>query len=121
MGENLVLTRGYETCLILVNEKSWQYITQDISNASYGLKEMREASRFLVGGAAEVDLDSQGRFVLPDNLLQYANLDKKVVFVGLMKWVEIWDADTWLAKDSQLHSTVTTDAQKLNEILNKSI
>lgn len=115
LGDKLILTRGFENCLVMVNEKAWQDITREVSEASYGLVEMREVSRFLVGGAAEIELDAQGRFVIPDNLLEYSEIKKEVIFVGLMRWIEIWDADKWLEKDTSIRSNNRADAQALSE------
>ena len=115
LGDKLIITRGFEECLVIVNEKAWLDITSDVSTAPYGLAEMREVSRFLVGGAAEVELDSQGRFVIPDNLLEYAGINSEVLFIGLMRWVEIWDKSKWEAKDLSTRKSNKADAQALSE------
>jgi MraZ protein len=120
LGDKLILTRGFEDCLVIVNEKAWQDITSDVSEASYGLSEMREVSRFLVGGATELELDSQGRFVIPDHLLKYASIEKEVLFVGLMRWVEVWDEKKWVDRDQAMKLSNSSNAQVLSERLNNS-
>jgi MraZ protein len=120
LGSKLIITRGFENCLVIVNETSWKDITSDVSEASYGLQEMRDVSRFLIGGAAEIELDSQGRFVIPDNLYKYAELQNEVCFVGLMRWIEVWDKNKWDKSDSEIRTKNAETAQNLNAILNKS-
>ena len=56
----------------------------------------------MLSGAMEVEIDKQGRAVLPDYLRKFAGISKKTVVAGLYNRVEIWDADKW---ESYKHST----------------
>ena len=58
LGENLILTRGYEQALIVVNEQLWKKIATEVIDGSFINKDIRDTSRFLVGGAKEITLDS---------------------------------------------------------------
>ena len=59
------------------------------------ISKARGIQRFFFSGAAEVQLDKQGRILIPQNLRDYASLDKEIVFTGASNRVEIWDADKW--------------------------
>ena len=51
--------------------------------------------RYLIGGSAEVEIDKQGRVLIPGNLRQFAHLDKNLVLVGAGDYFEIWDEQAW--------------------------
>ena len=61
LGEEIILTRGYENSLILVNKGMWEKIAEDVINGSFINKNIRDTSRFLIGSATEVSLDKLGR------------------------------------------------------------
>ena len=95
LGDEIILTRGYEDALIIVNKKLWKTIASEVINGSFIDKNIRDTSRFLVGGAKEIQLDSQGRFVVPQSLFEHANLEEEIVFIGLVNWIEVWDKRKW--------------------------
>jgi MraZ protein len=95
LGDEIILTRGYEDALIIVNKKLWKTIASEVINGSFIDKNIRDTSRFLVGSAKEIELDSQGRFVIPQALYEHAKLSDEVVFIGLANWIEIWDKQKW--------------------------
>jgi MraZ protein len=112
---NLVLSRGYEGCLILLDAKLWQALEKTISQKPILSVSVRDMKRFLLGSAFEIETDDQGRFVLPANLRTYGNIDTKVYFVGLMDWVEIWSEEKWLQKIELLSKNATDIAEKFLE------
>jgi MraZ protein len=116
LGENLILTRGYEQALIIVNEKLWKKVAQEVINGSFINKDIRDTSRFLVGGAKEIELDKQGRFVIPQSLLEHAGLKDEVVFIGLVNWVEVWDKTKWEERLNYLKAHGEEIAQEINKM-----
>ena len=60
-------------------------------------KEARQFARFFLAGAAQVEVDKQGRILLPASLRSFANLDKDVVLVGVGSRIEIWDKEKYEA------------------------
>ena len=118
LGENIILTRGYEDALILVNQNMWQKIAQDVINGSFINKNIRDTSRFLVGSATEISADSQGRFVIPQALYDHAQLNTNIVFIGLVNWIEVWDADKWQKRLDYLKKNGDEIAQELTKMNN---
>ncbi len=116
LGENLILTRGYEDALILVNKDLWKTIASEVINGSFIDKNIRDTSRFLVGGAKEIELDSQGRFVIPQSLFEHAELTDEVIFVGLVNWIEIWDKKKWNERVEYLKENSDQIAQEISKI-----
>jgi len=70
----------------------------------------------LLGGATEVELDKQGRFVMPQNLVTYASLKSEVIFLGLGRWVEIWDSSKWQKRKEYLSQNSSEIAEKLASV-----
>jgi len=116
LGNNLILTRGYEDALIIVNKKLWETIASEVINGSFTDKNIRDTSRFLVGGAKEIDLDSQGRFVIPQSLFTHADLRDEIVFVGLVNWVEVWDKEKWKKRMEYLKKNSDQIAQEISKM-----
>ncbi len=120
IGEDLILTRGYENALVLVNKKMWEKVAQEVMNGSFTNKDIRDTSRFLVGGAKEIDLDSQGRFIIPQSLFDHAKLKTNILFIGLVNWVEIWDEEQWLERVEYLQKNGDEIAQEISKMSERS-
>lgn len=117
-----IVTKGYENCLILVTKEKWQNLTAPLESQSFFDRNIRDTLRFLVGSSFTVDLDSQGRFVIPHMLRQFSNIEYKqqsnseVVFVGLINWVEIWDKKRWENRMKYVEQNADAIAQELQII-----
>lgn len=116
IGEDLILTRGYEDALILVNKRMWEKVAKDIVGGSFTDKNIRDTSRFLVGSAKEIQMDTQGRFVIPEALFEHAKLGKDIIFIGLINWIEIWDANKWQERVEYLQKHGDEIAQEISKM-----
>lgn len=119
LGEDIILTRGYEDALIVVNKKLWETLASEVINGSFIDKNIRDTSRFLVGGAKEIQLDSQGRFVIPQSLFEHASLNEEVVFIGLINWIEIWDKQRWQERVGYLKENSDKIADEISKMTTK--
>lgn len=115
LEQEVVITRGYENCLLMVDQKRWQNLINEINRSSLLSLSVRDTKRFLLGGAYEVTLDAQGRFVIPEALMKYAKIETEVSFVGVGEWVEIWDTQNWQNKLKYLSDNASDLAEKLGE------
>ena len=120
LGSNLILTRGYEGTLVLVNKKMWEGIAQEVIEGSFINKHIRDTTRFLVGSATQVEPDGQGRIVIPNSLYKYANFKSQAVFVGLYNWIEIWDKTKWEERLKYLNKNSDEIAQAIQEMNKKN-
>jgi len=116
MKEGLIIARGYEGCLILLDNKRWKLLETVISKEPILNLSIRDTKRFLLGGASELELDNQGRFVLANNLKDYAEINEEIVFIGLIDWVEIWNKDKWQEKLKELSKNASDIADKLTKL-----
>ena len=100
LGKKLVIAKWYEGCLVIVQEKDWTGILGKLTGRAEILtKAVRDTDRFILGSAYELDLDAQGRFVIPGNLISYAGFSEDVTFLGLGDRVELWDSKVWDKKE----------------------
>lgn len=103
LGQSIILAKWYENCLVLVDSNSWNALLERLTGGEKMIIEpVRDTEHFIFASAYEIEVDDQGRIVLPDRLVSYANLGDQVYFLGIGDRVEIWNKDTWEAKESQV-------------------
>lgn len=90
-GERFVIARGFEKCLTLYPKKNWDPIMAELIKVNDYKAENREFLRYFTMGAAEMELDTAGRALIPPNLKAYAGLEKDIVLVSVINKIEIWD------------------------------
>ncbi len=101
LGKRLVVAKWYEGCLVLIGEANWNVLLKRLTGESKIITApVRDTDRFILGSAYELDPDAQGRVILPSSLVEYANLSKDVVFIGLGDRAEIWDREEWGKRES---------------------
>lgn len=114
LGDSLVVTVGYENSLMIVSSSEWKSLVEATDNKSFILGSARDTNRFLLGEASEVVLDEQGRFIVPGYLRDYAKMNEEVIFLGLNKYVEVWDKTAWAEYQKYLHSNIGKIAERLS-------
>lgn len=95
LGKKVVVTHGLDRCLALFAPKDWRLHLDKLQKLPLGQADARMLTRFVVGGAMEVEVDKAGRILIPDYQKNFAELKTDVVFVGLEDRVEIWDKALW--------------------------
>ncbi|KAB8142057.1 division/cell wall cluster transcriptional repressor MraZ [Chloroflexia bacterium SDU3-3] len=97
LGEGLVVTRGFEHCLMAFPIAYFERLAAQVSGLSLGSAEARDMRRLLFSGASDMPLDKQGRINIPANLREYAGLKDKdtAVIAGMHTHFEIWSAERW--------------------------
>lgn len=114
MGNKVIITQGYEGCLVMVDEKGWGSLINDAAKGPFVSQSVRDTTRFLLGSASELELDDQGRFVLPTNLLDYSGISEQVVFLGLGRWVELWSQQKWEERKKYIDDHSNEIGEKLS-------
>ena len=90
-SQELAIRRGFEPCLILYPMVEFKKVFSKISGLNEFNEEYRKLQRNFLSGVVTVELDSNGRFLLPKNMLTYAQIDKEAMLVGTGNKVEIWN------------------------------
>ncbi len=114
LGDKLIITKGFENCLIVVSEENWKTLLEGTEGKPFTSKNTRELQRFLLGNATYVELDAKGRFVIPEFLRNFAGIKNDVIFAGIQRFVEIWDKEAWDKHQEQLSGTIESIAEKLS-------
>lgn len=95
LGQLICTIDIHQPCLLLYPLPQWEFIEQKLAGLSSMVPEGRRIQRLLLGHAAECEMDSAGRILLPATLRSYAQLHKELMLVGQLNKFEIWDADAW--------------------------
>ncbi len=95
LGDEFVVTKGLDGCLFVYSQEEWTNIEEKFKQVSLTTKDARKFSRFFFAGAATVEVDKQGRILLPSVLREFAGLEKDIVSVGVLSRIEIWSKDKW--------------------------
>ena len=111
-----IITRGLDNCLSVFSSKEWEVLAQKLMALPLAQANSRAFVRLMLAGAVDVELDTQGRILVPDYLRKYASLKKQAVITGLYNRVEIWDAELWNAYKTKTESASQEIAEKLGEL-----
>ena len=102
----IVISRGFEKCLLLYPIKSWEAIEEKIKKLNDFNPKVSQFRTLFVGGASYVELDSAGRILLPPSLKEYAGLSKDILLASDIDKVKIWDS----GKYKKLFEDFSSDA-----------
>ncbi len=92
------LIKGSEACLALMTPTQFSDMAREMAARSkVGDARQRAAKRAFGAGAARVMPDKQGRIAIPEELRQFAGLERDCMIIGSVDLVEIWDAGRWAA------------------------
>jgi MraZ protein len=116
LGKTVVITRGTENCLLVYDLKGWKQFAESLTISPMGQRDSRMFTRLVLGGAVETDVDAAGRILIPDTHKDYAELDEKVVVMGVYNRVELWSQSRWDAYQSEASRKADELAEKLGEI-----
>jgi MraZ protein len=117
MGKKIVITPGLDQCLFAFTTKEWEKIAGKLSeNSSMLSSDMRSFTRYMFGGASEVEVDNIGRVLVPDFLKERANLKTKVVLIGVQNRLEIWNEKSWSDYKRQVEKQADSLAEKLSSL-----
>lgn len=94
LGDEFVVTQGLDGCLFVYPNDEWQGFITELKKLP-GNKEARQLQRYFLAGAASLEVDKQGRILIPGNLRLQAALEKDIVFVGVLSKIEIWSKERW--------------------------
>jgi MraZ protein len=90
-SEKSPILTNHKDYLALYPYEDWEVIEQNLMTKSLLLPDVQAYTRFVISGAAECPIDSQGRILVPPSLREHAKLGTKVTIAGVLKRIEIWD------------------------------
>lgn len=118
LADGVVITRGFEGCLVLYSKKEWQKVLLNLSSLPSNQVESRTFQRIILSGAFDAFLDAQGRILIPEYLRKYAQVSpgNEIMIIGVNNKIEIWAKDRWENYKKNFEKNIEKISQKLPEI-----
>ena len=113
LGDSFVVTRGFDGCLFVFAQEGWDRFEEKLNSLPMDKPETRQIVRFFMAGANDVEVDKQGRILLPATLIRYAEIDKEAVIAGVGNRIEIWNKQKW--EDASTFDNIDDIAAKMSE------
>ena len=111
----IVLLRGYDKCITACTVAEWDKRAEQLSRLPATQSKTRRLNRATFSSAFSLDLDGQGRIVLPAPLRQYAGVATEVVVAGVRDCLEIWSKEDWLAEQQLMSEQVWQIAESIED------
>ena len=116
MTHGAIITRGLDHCLFIFTKSEWEKLAEKLIALPLAQANSRAFTRLMLAGASDVDIDSQGRVLIPEYLREYAGLGRQAVVAGLYNRVEVWDKEEWEKYKKRTESASDEIAEKLGEL-----
>lgn len=117
LGKKIIITPGLGQCLFIFTAKEWGKVSKKLSDSEADLSflkaDQRAFNRYMFGRAAEVEIDSIGRMLIPEFLQEGIRLRDKAAIIGVRDRVEVWNEKAW----SEQKEKIAKDAEQLAEKL----
>jgi len=111
-----IITRGLDHCLFVFTKKDWQALAEKLISLPLAQANSRAFVRLMLSGASDVDVDSQGRILIPDYLRSYAGLKKSAKVIGVYNRMEIWDETAWQKYKAKTEGSSDEIAEKMADL-----
>jgi len=116
LAKGAVVTRGLDNCLFLYTKTEWEKLAVKLAALPISQSNSRAFARLMLAGAMDVEMDKQGRVVLPEYLRAFADLKKNVVVAGLYSRVELWNEERWGKYKSDTEANSNDIAERMSEL-----
>ena len=116
-GQLVATIDTQSSCLFIYPLPEWERIEREIQELPALKPEVKRFQRLVIGHATDLELDSNGRLLLPAPLREYAELEKKLVLVGQGKKLELWAEELWLKERDQALKGAGPDAALPEELM----
>jgi MraZ protein len=111
--DGVFVTRGLDGCLFAYPRVAWERMVERIRSLDPLAPGSRVMQRHFFAGAAQGELDRQGRLVLPAALIEHAGLNREVTVAGVYDHLEIWDRAKWREQLQQVEGSAEDVAERL--------
>lgn len=116
LGKGAVVTRGLDNCLFLYTKSEWTKLAEKLANLPFAQANTRAFGRLMLAGAMDVEIDKQGRIILPEYLRIFSGLKKNIIVAGLYNRLEIWDQEKWREYTDKTEKESNQIAEQMSEL-----
>ena len=102
LGAECVVSKGMDGCLFVYANETWKEFEAKLAALPLVNRQARQLARFFLSGAQYVTVDKQGRILVPQDLRDFAGLEKDVVLSGMGSRIEVWSLEKWNEVNSQV-------------------
>jgi len=117
MGKKIIITPGLGQCLFVFTMSEWTKVAKKLSDSENDLSflkaDQRSFNRYMFGRAAEVEVDSIGRMLIPEFLQEGIKLRDKAAIVGVKDRLEVWNEKAWKEQKEKISKEAEQLAEKL--------
>ena len=117
LADGVVLTRGIDRCLALYPMTAWLPLAEKINNLPISDPDARTFRRMVFAEAVNLELDAQGRVLVPPELRRYAELEREAYVVGVNTSIELWSPARWEAVTAVMDHDGAAVAQRLASLI----
>ncbi|NLA04895.1 MAG: division/cell wall cluster transcriptional repressor MraZ [Firmicutes bacterium] len=117
LGDSFMITRGLDRCIFVYHLNEWERIEQKVKELPLTRRDVRAFTRYFFSGAAEMEIDRQGRVLIPPGLREYAGIEKEVMIIGVSNRVEVWSAEAWKEYTSAENLNFEAAAEELADLV----
>lgn len=116
LGKKIIVTHGLDSCLFIFSVKQWEKILEKMQQLSMGQSDARAFTRHFFAGAADIEIDTLGRILIPEYLTKSAGLSGKAILIGVHDRLEVWQPETWLTYKARVEKEADRLAEGLGAI-----
>ena len=114
LGRVVVVTRGLDHCLYVYSRKAWEREAQTYAADVNGSSARRGLARLFLAGSSEVEVDNNGRVLIPEHLKSFASIKERAVIAGVADRVEIWEESAWMKYTADIERDADAFAEKVD-------
>lgn len=116
LKDGAVVTKGLDNCLFLYTRQEWRKLADKLTLLPLSKANSRAFARLMLAGAMDIEIDKQGRAMIPEYLRKFSKIGKKVVVAGLYSRLELWDEREWEKYKKGTESKSSDIAEALGEL-----
>lgn len=113
----MVVTRGLDDCLFIMTETRFRAIAENVDAQGFESTDAREYGRYLFANAEMLDVDKQGRILVPQNLRTEFGMNGEVVAVGVYSRIELWNPEKYQAMNARVTADPVALAERMRPML----
>ena len=95
LGEKFVMTKGLDQSLFVFPEAKWETFVRQLDTLPISNDKARAFTRFILSGATDIEMDKQGRMLIPQHLREFAKIEKELLVIGVGSRAEVWSQQAW--------------------------